>query len=103
MARYTITFTIETPDHVDAGTILDAATEAVPDVLTNLDCYELHAEHVEDGSSPSVTEWKPPTRGAGIQRAKLEKAIRDASAILVAAHHDVKIEAARKLLNGVKS
>ncbi len=52
--RYAITFTIETTE-ADAGVVLEAAEQALPDLLL---CLEAPATNVDDGTSPSVVETR---------------------------------------------
>ena len=62
MIRYSITFTIETTE-TDAGVVLEAAEQALPDLLL---CLEAPATNVDDGTSPSVVEtFESSCRRAG--------------------------------------
>jgi len=56
MARYTITFTIITPEEEDPSIVLEAAEQAKDDLIACLDAHCINAEHLEDGTSPSVEE-----------------------------------------------
>jgi hypothetical protein len=66
MARYTITFTIETRQHADGSALLDAAVEAAPELIAQLAAVGIGARNLDDGTSPSVAGACNPTLDVGV-------------------------------------
>jgi len=54
--KLTITYTLVVDGDVDLSPALEAAWEAVVDLLGHLQAVDIDAEHLDDGTSPSVQE-----------------------------------------------